>query len=221
MNAEIHAKLSCKGVDSTSESDFDFFYKIHDFFDCSKEVEPSNKHRIFLHSMWAVKRIIIPIFGRSYTCSNGKVVNIKDDCEQNHLLADFKFKFIPTLQDYFSLVEDDEKDAMRFINFKVCNFQLFNRDDVRELMYSPLAITGNIKSLWLTHNSWFIGEILPKIFKTEFKIKNYSDISPSILFNRMKYDDWLQNGQSYPPSFSEINKYRKQIHEQRRNKEQD
>lgn len=211
MNASIHAKLSCKSIKSNDKADYEFFYKIHDFFDSSKEIESSNRHRILLHSMWAVKRIIIPIFGNSHICKNGRVVNIKDDSEQNHLLADYKFKFIPNLNDYLALVEDDvDNDSDRFINFETRNYDLFQNEEIRDLLISPLAITGNIKSLWLTHNSWFLGTILPKIFKGfEFKIENYSDFSPTILFNRMKYSAWLQNGSEYPPSLENIKNYRK------------
>jgi ERCC4-related helicase len=36
-------------------------------------------------------------------------------------------------------------------------------------------LTGDIKSLFVTHNSWFVGHILPRIFKDiKMEIKNYN-----------------------------------------------
>ena len=75
-------------------------------------------------------------------------------------------------------------------------------------MMAPLSITGKIKSLFVTHNSWFVGNILPRIFpEVKIELKNYN-INCSLFFNRMNYAFWMQNGKDVPPSYKriEINK---------------
>jgi hypothetical protein len=47
---------------------------------------------------------MIPIFGYTITNSDGKVVSVKDICEQ-HVLEDYCMKFIPTAQDYLEHLE--------------------------------------------------------------------------------------------------------------------
>jgi hypothetical protein len=42
-----------------------------------------------------------PIFGKTITNSDGKVVSIYRICEQ-HINEDFKFKFFPNVMDYLS-----------------------------------------------------------------------------------------------------------------------
>lgn len=205
MNATKHAELSLKHWKIDGQKDFDFFYLLHDEMDRSKELESSNLHRSITHSIFWIKRVIIPVFGATYTAENGRVINLKDDLEKNHLLADFRNKFIPSLSDYISLCRDDAGDAMLFENFREENKELFENPEVAELLYSPLANTGKIKSLFVTHNSWFLSEILPRIFPNiEFKIKDWS-ISPSVFFNRMTWADWIDNGRKgYPPSFQKL-----------------
>ena len=47
---------------------------------------------------------MIPIFGYTITNSVGKVISVKDICEQ-HILEDFGMRFIPTAQDYLENME--------------------------------------------------------------------------------------------------------------------
>lgn len=214
MNAAIHANLSCKRADTTSQKDFDWFYKIHDFMDCSKEVESSNLHRVLTHHLFFIKRVVIPIFGHSYICENNKVINIKDDMEQNHVVADFRGKFLPSLTDYVSLISEDPMDEEVFNTFQEENSEYFDKNhDIRDFMLAPLSNTGIISSLWITHNTWMVGEILPKVFPNsigQLEIRDHKAYSPSIMFNRMKYADWVQNGAGFPPSFNKIESYRKE-----------
>lgn len=205
MNASVHAELSCKRAGTKSQVDFDFFYKIHDFMDSSKEIESSNLHRFIFHHIFGIKRFVIPIFGHSYTCENGKVINIKDDLE-NHLYEDNRFKFVASLDDYVSLIKEDEKDEEIFASFYKENVDLFSRKEVKNLMFAPLYNTNKIKSLWLTHNSWFLNEVLIKIFKEKnFKEFKCEKMAPSIVFNRMIHEEWINNGKSgFPPSFAKI-----------------
>lgn len=211
MNAHIHAELSCRRWKLKDQKDYNFFYSIHDFMDCSKEVESSNLHRLFLHSMWAIKRVVIPIFGATYTASNGNVISIKDDLESNHIIADFAGKYLPNLSDYFSLLPSEDSDSKRFHDFG--HGMTIHMSDIRicDLMFSPQRNTGMEQSLYLTHNTWFVGEILPKIFpdvRFEFDWSRLG-IRPADFLNRMKYDNWLNNGRGgMPPSYRKLKEHR-------------
>lgn len=80
-------------------------------------------------------------------------------------------------------------------------FARIYKDDkeLSELLLSPLANTGVLISLLLTHNSWFINEIVPKVLKREQAIQNFN-ISPADFFDRMDFQLWMDNGSSIPPS---------------------
>ncbi len=185
------------------ESDY---YNLHDFFDTSKEVEATNKHRILSHHMLWVKQVIIPIYGSSFINSDGQEVNTKDLCEMSHLLPDFGGKFIPTLSDYIDCVSDDPTDQATIDKFQDDNKRFFKKNpQINELMLSPLYNTGKVKSLFITHNSWFVGFILPKVFKDiQIEIKEYN-ISPQTLMARTTFANWMNNGRGgVPPSFEKI-----------------
>ncbi len=47
---------------------------------------------------------MIPIFGHVITNSDGNIVSVKDICEQ-HILEDYRQKFIPTPQDFIQEME--------------------------------------------------------------------------------------------------------------------
>lgn len=210
MNSVVHANISCKRYKTTDPEDFNVFEKAHSFMDCSKEVESSNLHRCLTHHLWFVRRVFIPIHGHSYlTKGSNQMVNWKDCLESDHLCADNRGKFIATLSDYFSLMSDDKDDEQRFRDFRSDNAFLFAEcPEIEELLLSPLYNTGLVRSLWLTHNSWFIGTILPMFMPVARGIRNYSENAPSIMFGRMRYADWVQNGRGAPPSFSKIQDYR-------------
>ena len=50
---------------------------------------------------------MIPLFGEVITNSEGKLVSVKDVCEQ-HILEDYRHKFIPTPQDFIENMEFQE-----------------------------------------------------------------------------------------------------------------
>ena len=206
MNATIHSQISVRrhgGVESD-------FYHLHDFMDCSKEVEATNKHRFLTHTMFFVKAAMIPIFGNTIgVTGKTKGVNMKDMLEQDHILADYGGKFIPTLKDFSDEIEDRPDDAQQLKDF-YAHYASFFREypQIKEVLMSPLHLTGSIKALFATHNSWFIGHILPKIFRNiQIEIEN-SPISCADFFNRMNYAPWMQNGRGVPPSFQRIEKNR-------------
>lgn len=192
MNAYIHSKLSVKRLGGKIED----YYPIHSFIDSTKELCSDNRHRI-LHNLWGIRRVIIPIFGSTITNSENKLVNVKDLCEKDHILPDFGNKFIPTLEDFINAITEPNKLILSDLD-KFHEQFLFD-NEIIDLLLSPLTLTGNIKSLYLTHNSWFINSIVCKIFKIKPIISNFP-FSPSQIFKNMAFEMWMDNGTCYPKS---------------------
>lgn len=202
MNATIHAEMSVKRRGGVVED----YYNLHDFMDCSKEVEATNKHRFLTHTMFFVKEAMIPIFGDSIHIKGSKPVNMKDMLEQDHIVADYGGKFIPTLTDFADEIEDRTDDESLIKDFQSDNAAFFQEHtDVHRTMMAPLHLTGKIKGLFATHNSWFVGIILPRIYPhIKMEIKNYN-INCAHFFNRMNYKGWMQNGKGgVPPSYERL-----------------
>lgn len=206
MNAYVHSQISVKNRGGKIED----YIRLHDFSDCSKEIFSASSNRLYFHTMWGVKNIILRIFGHTITNSDGKICNVKDICENDHILPDYQGKFIPTLKDFVDCIDNDDNDLERINEFQRENSALFENKEIKQLMLSPLFNTGEIKSLLITFNSWFVGEILPLCFNIEPNIKNYS-ISPKDLFNRMNFQNWMQNGQDLPPSCKKLQEFRKKV----------
>jgi len=194
MNAVKHSEISLKRYGGR----IDDYYPIHSFMDSTKELCSDNRHRI-LHTMWGIKRVIIPIFGHTIFNSIDKPINVKDLLEKDHILPDYRNRFIPTLSDFVGAL--DEKSLPENFEKKIENLhvQYSNDKQVVDLLLSPLANTGKLTSLLITHNSWFIYGILPKIFPNKIKIENI-DLAPSDFFNAMKFQMWMDNGATLPES---------------------
>lgn len=191
MNAVVHSQISTKRRGGKIED----YLHIHDFIDCTKELCSDNRHRI-LHTMWGVKRVIIPIFGHSLTNSDGKMINIKDMCEQDHILPDYQNRFIPNLNDFVKAINNNPFNDADLNKLDI----LYEEDiELRELMLSPLANTGTVKSLIITHNSWFINEIVPKILKRKPILKDF-EFNPATIFDNMAFKLWMDNGNAIPDS---------------------
>lgn len=91
----IHAMSSAKRYGGKPED----YIIIHAKMDCSKGYFPDNRHRVLTHTMFWVQEVMIPIFGHTIKNSDDKIVSVKDICEQ-HILEDYRQKFIPTPQDF-------------------------------------------------------------------------------------------------------------------------
>jgi hypothetical protein len=191
MNAYKHAEISVRRRGGVVED----YLAIHDFMDSTKELCSDNRHRI-LHTHWGIRRVIVPIFGQTITNSNGKIINVKDLCEQDHILPDYLNRFIPTLADFVKAINRHEDDEQRLREF-ARSYE--NDEELSELLLSPLANTGSITALLLTHNSWFINDIVPKVLKRKPLIQNFG-ISPADFFDRMNFQLWMDNGSGIPPS---------------------
>jgi len=99
-NPIIHSESSVKRWGGKLED----YLPLHEKMDCSKAWVSDNRHRVLTHTMFWIKEVMIPIFGSYITLENGKKVSVKDICEQ-HILEDYKMKFIPTPQDFIQEME--------------------------------------------------------------------------------------------------------------------
>jgi hypothetical protein len=194
MNPVQHALISQKRRGGEVEDYLD----IHALIDSTKMLCTDNRHRI-LHTFWGVQEVIIPIFGHTFTNSAGKAVEVKDLCEKDHLLIDFHHRFIPTLDDFVAAMADIPTQGL------AKRLEKFHQDVIQDhtlssILLSPLSVTGQLKSLLITHNSWFINTILPMMGKSEAKWIEF-DITPAMFFNPMRFELWMDNGvASLPPS---------------------
>ena len=97
--------------------------------------------------------------------------------------------------------------------------------EIHEFMDSSKAVIPDNRHRALTHNSWFIGFILPKVFgetfkrKSDGKIVSTRDIGEQHVledYNRkfipsaqdfiaeMEFKPWMQNGLGAPPSHAKL-----------------
>jgi len=199
MNIIKHCQLSVHrwgGVEAD-------YIDIHTFIDQTKSVCPDMRHRFF-HTVWAINYLVIPRFGYHFTNSSGKKVDIKDLCERDHLLIDYANKFIPTLGDFVDAIDD-----VLIPNYRQKLEQFHQKyitdPKISTLMLSPLSHTGKVKSLLLTHNSWFVNEVLPQLFDFKPIIDDFL-INPSFLFNAMEFELWMDNGIAFPSSAKMLEK---------------
>lgn len=191
MNSVIHAKISVRKRGGRVED----YLAIHDFMDSTKELCSDNRHRI-LHTLWGIRRVVVPVFGHTLINSDGKEVNVKDLCEQDHILPDYQNRFIPTLEDFVRAIEPD---AAAQHDFEAFAASYAHNKALHELLLSPLHATGLKASLLITHNSWFVNEVVPKIFRKPVEVKDFG-ITPGDLFNRMAFSLWMDNGSAFPDS---------------------
>ncbi len=108
----IHAKSSAKRFGGKPED----YEEIHTFMDSSKSAFPTNAHRCLTHQSWFIFNVIERIkFHNSLPCtpdnrfplilnSDRKEVSVRDVAEQ-HILEDYKGKFIPSAADFLNEME--------------------------------------------------------------------------------------------------------------------
>lgn len=92
----FHAQSSAKKYGGIWED----YMEIHEFMDSSKAAFPDNRHRALTHNSWFIGVVLPRVFGETFRRkSDNKVVCTRDIGEQ-HCLEDYKFKFIPSAQDF-------------------------------------------------------------------------------------------------------------------------
>lgn len=197
MNPYIHSEISVKKRGGIIED----YLEIHKLIDITKEVCSDNRHRIF-HTHWGINFIVIPIFGDTFLNTDKRVVVTKDLCENDHILPDYKNKFIPTLSDFVDCI--DEAGIKNWEKkIELIHKKYSGNKDLEEMLLSPLINTGRMKSLLLTHNSWFINRVLRKIYQIEIELIDF-ELGVHDVFNNMKFELWMDNGTEYPQSANKI-----------------
>lgn len=81
------------------------YQEIHDWFDCTKELEPTFRHRALrhhTHGIFEAERV----FGTTITNSDGKKIPVRFIGEQ-HVKEDFS-GFIPTVHDWLKGIPAEE-----------------------------------------------------------------------------------------------------------------
>jgi len=189
VDPQRHAKLSANRRGGAPED----YYALHAFFDTTKELCSDNRHRV-LHNLWGIRRIVIPIFGAEIATADGTVAT-KDVCEADHVLADFSGKYLPTLADFSGAIAHVAGEEARFAEIQ----RAFDDDAVLALLRSPYAVTGHVASLMITHNTWFLSEVLPRVHPATHAHMPRG-IPPAELFQRMSFELWMDNGAVAPPS---------------------
>lgn len=228
MNSIKHAQISARRRGGVAEDYID----IHQFIDSTKNLCSDNRHRIF-HTLWAVNEIVLPIFGHQIINSDGNMIDVKDLCEKDHLLVDYRHRFIPTLSDFVQAMDVDITPSQRQVIERVHTFYSTqysdNKDakygiDISRLLLSPLALTGQLKSLLITHNSWFLLSVLPRYIEAlmqqnsdanavaianplppELLTQDF-ELSGDVIFKHMSFKGWMNHGVEYPPSAQAVKK---------------
>ena len=199
MNAMQHARISAKRWGGEAED----YYEVHSFIDSTKSLCSDARHRI-LHTLWGVNSVVVPIYGHSLLNSAGKSVDLKDLCERDHLLVDYQQRFIPTLADFVRAIDPARLPIGFEQKIEKIHQHYSDQPQLSQILLSPLALTGKLHSLLLTHNSWFIYEILPRM---GYSIGSLVDLdgAPEDFFNAMQFELWMDNGMAVPASAQALN----------------
>lgn len=94
-NPMIHSISSTKRFGGKPED----YLNIHILLDSPKTTMNNNTSRMLTHNIWFCYEIIPKIFGYNIINSDGRSVDTVD-IAMLHIAEDFKFKGIPTVQDY-------------------------------------------------------------------------------------------------------------------------
>ena len=199
MNAMQHARISAKRWGGEAED----YYEVHRFIDSTKSLCSDARHRI-LHTLWGVNSVVVPIYGHSLLNSAGKAVDLKDLCERDHLLVDYQQRFIPTLADFVRAIDPARLPVGFEQKIEKIHQYYSDQPQLSQILLSPLALTGKLHSLLLTHSSWFIYEILPRM---GYPISSLVDqgCAPEDFFNAMQFELWMDNGMAVPASAQALN----------------
>lgn len=199
MNAMQHARISAKRWGGEAED----YYEVHRFIDSTKSLCSDARHRI-LHTLWGVNSVVVPIYGHSLLNSAGKAVDLKDLCERDHLLVDYQQRFIPTLADFVRAIDQARLPVGFEQKIEKIHQYYSDQPQLSRILLSPLALTGKLHSLLLTHSSWFIYEILPRM---GYPISSLVDqgCAPEDFFNAMQFELWMDNGMAVPASAQALN----------------
>jgi hypothetical protein len=83
---------------------FQDYMPIHEFLDSSKSGFSDLRHRALTHNAWFLTTILERVYGPILVNSHGQGISVRAIGEQ-HVLEDFRGKFIPSAQDYLAEIE--------------------------------------------------------------------------------------------------------------------
>jgi len=99
----IHAESSVRKFGGIPED----YIEIHNLMDSSKGTIADSRHRALTHNAWFLSVILERIFGVVLTNSEGRKISVREIGEQ-HVLEDFRLRYIPSAQDYLQEIEVKE-----------------------------------------------------------------------------------------------------------------
>ncbi len=99
-NPLIHSKSSVKRWGGKVED----YLNIHILLDSPKSTMNNNTSRMLTHNTWFIYEIIPKVFGYNIVNSDGRSVDTVDIARM-HVAEDFRYKGIPTPQDYLQHME--------------------------------------------------------------------------------------------------------------------
>lgn len=99
-NPLIHSKSSVKRWGGKVED----YLPLHILLDSPKSTMNNNTSRMMTHNTWFIYEIIPKVFGYNIVNSDGKSVDTVDIARM-HVAEDFRFKGVPTPQDYLQHME--------------------------------------------------------------------------------------------------------------------
>ena len=106
MNTWLHAQRSVNRYGGVIED----YTPIHETIDSSKSALADMRHRTLTHNTWFISLILPKIHGDFIVNSDGRKVSVRQIGE-DHVLEDFKGRFIPTAADFIQ--EMEYKDWMQ------------------------------------------------------------------------------------------------------------
>ena len=99
-NPLIHSKSSVKRWGGKVED----YLPLHILLDSPKSTMNNNTSRMLTHNTWFIYEIIPKVFGYNIVNSDGRSVDTVDIARM-HVAEDFRYKGIPTPQDYLQHME--------------------------------------------------------------------------------------------------------------------
>ena len=99
-NPLIHSKSSVKRWGGKVED----YLPLHILLDSPKSTMNNNTSRMMTHNTWFIYEIIPKVFGYNIVNSDGRSVDTVDIARM-HVAEDFRYKGIPTPQDYLQHME--------------------------------------------------------------------------------------------------------------------
>lgn len=99
----IHAESSAKKFGGNPED----YIEIHNFMDSSKGSIADSRHRALTHNAWFLSTVLERVFGVTIINSEGRKISVRDIGEQ-HVLEDYRLRFIPSAQDFLQEMEVKE-----------------------------------------------------------------------------------------------------------------